>query len=151
VEVGSVEIIAGTGLIIHVDLWATIDEQLHEHTPELGLGLQELVIQRTPFLTGALQADIQYEAYESPGGYGMEGSDLVYVYAANMEQLLAWARIYAPYQEGGPLGLPTYTNDPREMFYLTAKTDGLALVETWGNYYVNVALGMCAMGVGVPF
>ena len=42
-EVGSVEIIAGTGLIIHQDLWGTINHELHEFTPELGDIMKELI------------------------------------------------------------------------------------------------------------
>ncbi len=145
-EVGSVEIIAGTGLIIHQDIWGTINHQLHEHTPELGLGEAELVIQRTPFLTGALQADVQ-----STPEMSTSSNELVWIFAQNIEQLLAWRRIYVAYQEGDPLGLPTFTNDPREMFFLTAQGDGLVLAETWATYYVNVALGMCIMGAGLPF
>ncbi len=145
-EVGSVEIIAGTGLIIHQDLWGTINHELHEFTPELGEGEKELVIQRTPFLTGALQLDMQFRAEQSTST-----DELLWVYAQNIEQLLAWRRIYVAYQEGDPLGLPTFTNDPREMFFLTAQGDGLVLAEAWANYHVNIALGMCVMGMGVPW
>jgi len=146
VEVGSVEIIAGTGLIIHQDLWGTINHELHEFTPELGDIMKELIIQRTPFLTGALQADMDFIPEQSTST-----NELLWVFAQNIEQLLAWRRIYVAYQEGDPLGLPTFTNDPREMFFLTAQGDGLVATETWALYHVNIALGMCVMGVGVPF
>jgi hypothetical protein len=149
-ETGSVEIIAGTGGILNTDIWATIDEQLHENTPDLGQNLTELVQEKTPVRTSALQMDMTYEAYPDPQGAGGGEGDLVWIYAEDANQLAVWSRVYVQYQEGDPLGVPTYTNPPREMFYLTATTDGLPVVETWAQYWIQEALDMCAGGAGVP-
>ena len=140
---GYVSVIAGTGGIIGQDIWATIDERLHEHTTELGLGLQEMVRELTPILTGALIMDISYEAYAG-------GDDLVWVYAEDIAQEAFWNRIYVQYQEGGPLGEPTYTNDPHEMFLETAQGAGADYAQTWAELYVAEALGLCAIGAGLP-
>ena len=150
-EAASIEIVAGTGGIINTDIWATIDERLHEDTPTLGKGLVDFVDELTPIRTGALIMDITYEAYTSPGGYGMEGSDLVYIYAEGLAQQAYWHRIYVQYQEGGPLGEPTYTNDPHEMFYETAGGAGRDFSEAWALKNVQEALDMCVGGAGVPW
>lgn len=131
--------------------WATIDEQLHEHTPDLGDVLVPLVQAKTPVLTGALSSDMTYEAYTNPEDPTMGEEDLVYVYAEGSEQLAAWDRIYVQYQEGGPLGLPTYTNPPREMFLTTAETDGLAVTTEWAVEWVDYANLLCLSGAGIPY
>lgn len=141
-----VEIIAGTGGILDVDIWGTIDERLHEHTPELGLGLQDMVRELTPIRTGALIMDISFEAYTDPGG-----DDLVWVYAEDTAQEAFWNRIYVQYQEGGPLGEATYTNDPREMFFETATGAGMEYAQGWALLYINEALMMVGGGAGVPW
>lgn len=146
---GGVDIIAGTGGIIHQNIDATIKRELHDHSPELGQTLVDLVVEKTPIRTGALQSSIWAETGGGPGGYGM-ADDLVYIFAQDLPQLMQWKRVYVQYQEGDPLGLPTYTNAPREMFWLTATTDGLDMVKVWALYYASVALGLCALGVGVP-
>lgn len=146
---GYLEIIAGTGGIMNCDIWATVDEQLHEYTPELGKILTYLVMQKTPVLTGALQGDMTYEAYTSPGGYGM-GSDLVYIYATGDFQQAVWNRIYVWYQEGEPLGAFTITNAPRMFFVNTALGDGRQAAMAWAQLAVSIALGLCAAGAGVP-
>jgi hypothetical protein len=143
---GYVELIAGTGMITTCDLWGTIDENLHAHSEELGNGLKGLVQALTPIRTGALVMDITVESYPDPGG-----GDLVYVYEEDIAQEAFWNRIYVLYQEGGMLGLPTYTNDPHQMFLDTAKGDGLALTEVWALTYVTEAEAMCLGGAGVPF
>lgn len=143
---GYVEILAGTGFLAGCDIWGTIDETLHEHSPELGQDLKLLVQGLTPILSGSLLMDISYEAYPDPGN-----SDLVLVYAEDIAQEAYWNRIYVQYQEGGPLGVHTYTNDPHQMFYDTATGDGLALTETWALTYVTEAEALCMGGAGVPF
>jgi hypothetical protein len=151
VEVGYVEIIPGTGYIMGMDIWATIDEQLHAHSPELGQTLVPLVQDITPVRTGALQSSVTYEAYPDPQGYGAGQSDLVFVYAEDAEQLAAWKRVYVQYQEGPPLGLRTYTNPPRQMFLQTAQGMGYTETADWAVHYVQTALDMCAGGAGVPW
>lgn len=130
---------------------ATIAEQLHEHTPDLGDVLVPLVQDKTPMLTGALQSDMTYEAYTDAMSSPDEGDDdLVYVYASGSSQIAAWSRIYVQYQEGGPLGLPTYTNPPREMFLNTAETDGLAATTEWAVEWIDYANLLCLSGAGIP-
>lgn len=146
--VGSISIIDDNNFM-GMDLWATIDEQLHEHSPELGTLLVPLVQAKTPVLTGALQSDMTYEAYPDPEPPGGGDEDLVYVYAAGDAQMATWQRIYVQYQEGGPLGLPTYTNPPRQMFYKTADSDGLTETAEWAYTYVEYAELLCVSGAGV--
>lgn len=131
---------------------ATIAEQLHDHTPDLGTALVPLVQAKTPMLTGALESDMTFEAYTSPMSAPDEGDDdLVYIYAEGSQQLAAWNRIYVQYQEGGPLGLPTYTNPPREMFLTTAETDGLVVTTEWAMEWIEYANLLCLSGAGVPY
>lgn len=133
-----------------MNTWATIDEQLHGHSPELGDVLVPLVQAKTPVLTGALQSDMTYEAYPDPEDPGMGEEDLVFVYAEGAEQLATWDRIYVQYQEGGPLGLPTYTNPPRLMFLTTAESDGLEATTEWAMEWIAYANFLCVSGAGVP-
>lgn len=149
VYTGSIDIIAGTGQIIGTDVWATVDEQLHDHSPELGEGLRDLVRAKTPVDSGSLLSDITYEAYPDPGGAGME-SDLVWVYAETIQQEAYWNRVYVQYQEGGVLGQSTYTNAPHEMFFSTASTDGLEMAAEWATTWVDYADLLCVSGAGVP-
>jgi hypothetical protein len=136
---------------IGTDKWATIDEQLHEHTPELGDLLVPLVQAKTPELTGALASDMTYDAYTNPESPGTGDEDLVYVYASGAQQIAAWDRIYVQYQEGGALGMPTYTNAPHEMFAITAETDGLAVTVDWATTYIEYANLLCLSGAGIPY
>lgn len=145
---GYVEIIPGTGFILGQDISATIDEQLHEGSPELGLALKDFVQELTPILTGALLMDISFEAYPDPGG---PGSDLVLIYAETIAQEAFWNRIYVQFQEGGPLGEHTYTNDPHEMFFETSRGAGLDFVRIWAEARVQMAVDLCLAGAGVPY
>jgi hypothetical protein len=133
------------------DIWANIDIALHAHSPELGLALQAMVRDITPILTGALLEDITSEPNTAPSGLTGGESDLVWVYAADVAQQAFWHRYYAPYQEGGVLGLPTYTNPPREMFYITATTDGLDATVMWAMDYIGEALRLSTLGGGAGF
>lgn len=135
-----------TGPIIHQDMWATVERELHLQAPELGVILVSLVREKTPVLTGALQSSIT--AIANPPG---DRANLLEVFPADDEQLITWGRIYAPYQEGPPLGLSTYTNEPRQMFQLTADTDGLAATEIWAQAAVDGGLALAALGNGVRF
>lgn len=142
---GAVNIVAGTGGIVGQDIWATIDERLHEHTPELGAGLQDMVRELTPIRTGALIMDISYEAYPDPGN-----DDLVWVYAEDIAQQAYWNRVYVQYQEGGVLGEETYTNDPHEMFFETASGAGLDYTTVWAMVYIYEGIFLCMAGAGLP-
>lgn len=140
-----IEIIAGTGGIIHQNVWATIDEVMHKNANLMADELVYLVKLKTPIRTGSLWTDIQSDSYPDPGG-----EDLAYIYSATSEQIAAWQRVYVDYQEGGILGLPTYTNDPHEMFQITSDTDGPPMVEAWALASIQEALDLCIAGAGVP-
>jgi hypothetical protein len=127
---GYVEIIAGTGSIIKSDMWGTINKNLHERAPELGKAIQDYVDELTPIRTGALIMDITFVTYPE------DNKDIVLVYAENIAQQAFWNRIYVQYQEGGPLGEHTYTNDPHEMFFETARGAGLDFTNTWAEKVV---------------
>jgi hypothetical protein len=142
---GSVSIIAGTGGIIGQDIDATIKRQMHDGAPALGEDLSLMVKMVTPVLSGSLLMDISFDTSEI---YGPD--DIVLVYAESTEQQAYWNRIYVPYVEGDPLGLPTYTNDPRLIFLGTAEGAGLDLVKTWAMLNVNIAISLCLIGAGVP-
>ena len=136
--------------ITGTDMWATIDEQLHDHTPDLGAILVPMVQARTPVWTGALQGSITYEAYENPEPPGGE-EDLVYVYAPDDAQLAAWNRIYVQYVEGEPLGLHTYTNPARGIYFNTAQAEGFDATLLWAVTWIDYANTLAMSGAGVPF
>jgi hypothetical protein len=142
---GYVSIIAGTGGIIGQDIDATIKQQMHMDADNLGKGLVALVDILTPVLTGALLMDMSYDI-----GAIWGPDDIVFAYAESVAQEAYWNRVYVAYQEGGQLGLPTYTNDPHQMFLDTAEGPGLALTETWAMTNVLIALARCRIGAGVP-
>lgn len=121
---------------------ATVREELHNGADELGQLLLYKVSSRTPVDTGALLSDEQYTAYAS-------GDNLVFVFAGDENQMSEWGRFYALYQEGGDLGLETYTNDPHEMFGKIL-TDDIPDIEMWGNKWLNEACNRLAAGAGVP-
>lgn len=143
---GSIDLIAGTSFIIGQDIWATVDEQLHDGTDIIGPEMRDLVKQLTPVLSGSLQMDISYEAYPDVGN-----EDLVYIYAEDTAQEAYWNRIYVQYQEGGQLGEETYTNPPREMFMKVAEGDGIDVVASWALDMVERAILLCESGAGIPF
>lgn len=146
VDAGYVELIAGTGGITECDLWGTIEEQLHDNSKDIAEILQALVRAKTPIMTGALLTDINYDYYTQT-----DTEDIAYVYAEQVEQQAYWNRVYVQYQEGGLLGEQTYTNDPREMFFLTAITDGPLWIGLWASAIIAHAETMCDAGVGVPW
>lgn len=143
-NIGYVQFIAGTGGIVGQDVWATIDRELHIHSPELAKEMQLLVQNLTPIRTGALLMDIAYDAYLTEGF-----PEIAWVYAETIAQQAFWNRVYVQYQEGGPLGEHTYTNDPHEMFFDTANGDGLDLVYAWAGPIIQDALYQCSIGTGV--
>lgn len=150
-NVATIEFIPGTGMIVTEDIWANIDVSLHGHSPELGTTLQTFVRALTPIRTGALLQDIASFPNTVAMGVGGGESTLVLVTAEDVAQEAYWHRYYAPYQEGGELGLPTYTNAPHEMFFLTATTDGLDEVMFWAMDYIDEALRLSAVGGGVAY
>lgn len=117
-----------------------IDEvlgKLHEHAQEIADTILAQIEGRTPVDTGALQEDETYRL-------GASKSTLVTWYVGEDYQLAEWNRVYAPYQEGPPLGKTTDTNGPHQMFALVA-TDDLPLIQSWADAAVAEALdGMTA-------
>ncbi len=149
---GLVEIVAGTGGIIGQNIDKTIAVTLYAHSPELGDTFLHLLRPITPFLTGALVSDLTYDAALTPAGLtGSSGKDeILSVFALGFDQLAEWGREYVQYVEGPPLGLPTYTNQPRHIFIDTAEGEGLLATEVWALLYVQEALDLCAIGGGIP-
>lgn len=124
--------------------WAnTFEHWLHEGADELGKLEQFNVMSRTPVLTGALQSDVSYKV-----GNGND-SLIVEVYSDTTEQLAEWDRVYMLYQEGGALGLSTYTNGPHEM-YARILTDDVDAIRTWGEFYLQVAADKIRIGEIIP-
>jgi hypothetical protein len=127
------------------DIAATINRELHLSAPLLGYELIDTIVDRTMIDTGALQSSITYQDYISD----ISDPTLLFLYANDQEQLDQWGRVYVQYQEGGALGMPTYTNAPREMF-AKVLTDDLDIIADWGIETCQWALDMCVAGKGVP-
>lgn len=119
---------------------------LRAASPELAKLLQGRVEDRTPVRTGALKEDIGSKAYTSEVS-GSRRVKLVDVFCGEEWQLGEWKRVYAAYQEGGVLGLPTYTNGPHEMF-ARISTDDTALIQAWADKAVQSGLDELTSGVG---
>jgi hypothetical protein len=123
----------------------TIDYQLHLAAPLLGYSLVDTIVERTMIDTGALQSSITFDDFTSD----LDNPELLFLYANEAEQIAQWGRVYVKYQEGGALGMPTYTNAPREMF-AKVLTDDLEIIADWGIATCQSALDMCVAGKGVP-
>lgn len=121
----------------------TLVKKLYEGTEYLGQMEQYNVTERTPLLTGALQYDVSFEANHDPNK-----KLLAFIYSAQTEQEAQWGRIYELYQEGGALGLSTYTNGPHEM-YAKIMTDDIPAIEQWGHDALQGGLDELARGEGL--
>lgn len=75
--------------------------------------------------TGALASSVTGRAYTNA-----KNGTLISVWFNNAQQYAQWNRYYAPYQEGPPLGLATYTNAPRHMLY-DSQTDDAGQITDW--------------------
>lgn len=75
--------------------------------------------------TGALADSVTY-------ALGQGRPVLATIYYAAGPQVRQWERVYAPYQEGPPEGLATYTNPPRHMLY-DAQTEDTDQIEQWAT------------------
>lgn len=117
------------------DWWGAVSGALYEGGDELGAIEQFNVSKRTPVDTGALLTDVSYQAPGTGSGSGL----LAYIYADDTNQLDEWNRYYAVYQEGGLLGLSTYTNAPHEMFAQIMTTD-IPAIEEWGEKWAQIGL-----------
>lgn len=124
------------------DWSATNLRKLHEHVDELGEMEVESIRSRTEEITGALK-----EAEEYLPSYDPKDPNLVVLDAAPGPQLDAWKRIYVAYQEGGTLGLPTFTNPPREMF-AQVETADIPQIEAWAARAIQDSLNTLAAGEG---
>jgi hypothetical protein len=123
----------------------TIKRTLHLNAKELGYTLIDRIVDRTQIMTGALQSSITFD--DNPGDF--DNPELLFLYANEDEQIAQWGRVYVQYQEGGALGMQTYTNPPREMF-AKVLTDDLDDIADWGVKYCQEALDLCTEGKGVP-
>lgn len=140
-----IELVAGTGKIIGQDIFETINQSLHEGSPELAQMEQQSTQARTPVLTGALQSDVVGIEQTDPSNL-----ELALINAANKGQLDEWGRVYDIYVEGGELGAPSPTiHSPAEMFGKIL-TDDIAQIEQWAKDWSDKALDLCALGKGVP-
>jgi hypothetical protein len=75
--------------------------------------------------TGALASSVTGQAY----GDAKNGT-IIAVWFNNAQQYAEWGRYYAPYQEGPPIGLSTYTNAPRHMLF-DAQTEDAGQIHDW--------------------
>lgn len=121
----------------------TLISRLYGSTEYLGQMEQFNVSSRTPVDTGALLAGISYEAGHNPGN-----ELLAFIYADESTQEEQWGRVYDVYQEGGDLGLATYTNAPHLMFASILDVD-IPAIEIWGTDALQGALDALAVGGGV--
>ena len=121
---------------------ATNLRKLHEHIDELGEMEVESIRSRTEEITGALK-----EAEEYLPSYDPEDPNLLILDAAPGPQLDEWKRIYVAYQEGGALGLPTFTNPPRLMFAQVETVD-IPQIEAWAAMAIQDSLDVLAAGEG---
>ena len=121
---------------------STILRILHEHVDELGEMEVESIRARTEEMTGALKSAEEYLP-----DYDPTSLDFVTLDAAEGPQLDEWKRVYVAYQEGGALGLPTYTNPPRLMFAQVGTTD-IPQIEAWAARAIEDAFGTLAAGEG---
>jgi hypothetical protein len=143
-NMGGVEIVAPNGDYFFYQKWhETLIKNLYASTEYLGAMEQFNVAARTPVLTGALQASISYDS-----NHDENNELLAFIYADEGEQEAQWGRVYDVYQEGGALGLATYTNPPREMF-AHMFDDDIPAIEKWGMDACQEGLDELARGEGL--
>ena len=123
--------------------WKTVlAGRLHDGSDELGQLLLYKVSSRTPVDTGALLSDEYYVAHPAH-----DDPIIAEVLAGTENQMEQWGREYDVYQEGGALGLQTYTNAPHEMFGKVL-TDDIPDIETWGVKWLQGSLDDIAAQTG---
>lgn len=103
---------------------------LHDHSDEIATEVLHRIEDRTKVDTGALKEDETYKLGR--------GEELVTWFVGEDYQIAENKRYYAPYQEGPPLGLSTYTNDPHQMFFKVT-TDDLGLIADWAQRVIDDA------------
>ena len=107
------------------DLAAEMEDALRAAADDLTQLEVFNITARTPIRTGALAQDLTGQTNPS-------ADILSYVYFDTENQLDEYDRVYVQYQEGGVLGLATYTNPPRLMV-ASSVTDDIPAIEAWGN------------------
>lgn len=120
--------------IIGADLAHTMLRAIHRNTPQLRDTELGRVIDRTPYLTGGLQAD-------ETGTYNLDydTDELIHLYTETSNQIENWNRVYAAYVEGPPIGVNGLwrtshfeeTGTGWQMF-AAAETEDIPTFETWG-------------------
>lgn len=112
---------------------------LHEHAEEIADTILHRIEDRTPVDTGALKEDETYVL-------GPDKATLVTWFVGDAYQLTEWNRVYAPYQEGPPLGIAGYTASgaPVRMFERVA-TDDQPLIQSWADAVVGEALNQLTL------
>ena len=76
-----------------------------------------------PYTTGALLSSVT-------GRVGSGHPRLISVWFNSSQQYATWGRYYAPYQEGEPIGLDTYTNGMHHMLY-DSQTEDAKEIRDW--------------------
>jgi hypothetical protein len=124
------------------DIEATLRRALHRRAQDLGAMENLLIEGRTPVDQGALLSSETFEVNNSD-------KELVFLFADPQEQIDVHNREYDVYQEGGALGLATYTNAPHEMFAQVETTD-LPGIEAWGEAALQEGCDEIVAGTGIP-
>lgn len=135
-------------VFMHQNWNMTLRQDFHNpaYLYDLGNELNDRIHGRTPVDTGALMASEKFQINPDQGS-----DELLYLYSdSNVTLNSIWHRAYTTFQEGEPLGLPTYTNDPHEMYYLVGVED-MDIIESWGASSAGVSLKRIASNRGVQF
>jgi hypothetical protein len=126
------------------DIEATLRRALHRRANDLGAMENKLIEDRTPVDQGALLNSETFTTDPNP-----DDEELVFLFADPQEQIDVHNREYDVYQEGGALGLATYTNAPHEMFAQVETTD-LPVIQAWGEAALQEGCDEITAGTGIP-
>ncbi len=121
----------------------SIKAPIYENIQILAEAINERIQGRTPVDTGALVSSEKFEINQDTNI-----PDLINFYADDAEQLAAWGRVYVLYQEGPPLGLSTYTNDPHQMYFLSESED-LSEAQAYLDMTVGDGIRSIVAGEGI--
>lgn len=111
--------------LIGADFAGTLIQGIYKGAETLRDKALGKIIDKTQYAKGGLQADETGTFNSDPSN-----TELVHIYTETANQLANWNRVYVAYQEGGELGLATYTNEAHMMFQSTA--DDTPFFTTWG-------------------
>lgn len=115
-------------------------ENFHNEAFELFKAEKMLIQGRTMVKKGGLVSDIMTEVNPNPND-----SLLGKIYSGTENQIAAWNRVYVEYQEGGALGLETYTNPPRLM-YTKVTTSDMPIIQAWADQTVEKIIAILTGG-----